>query len=195
MVLFTFDASRKVHFIAILLAVSVLWSTLFLLTDIAYSTQPSQVEFGVTVVPSSVVIRVGDKIRINVTATSAESGPIGRVCFSLQGFPDSGFRTSFLPECATSQSNKITAMLTVEVTAAAAPQSFSAFVVARSEGQTVQTTLDITVEPAFPPWIAWIGLLIFLLIFGMAIIGKRKLPTQSIKRVLGRRKRDRDDAR
>jgi hypothetical protein len=187
MVLVTSYTFRKVHFIALLLAVSVFSSTPFPLTNIAYSTQPSEVGFAVTVVPSSVVARVGEKVRINVTATSAEASPMGRVCFSVQGFPDSGFSVSFLPECATSQSSRIAAILTVEVTAAAAPQRFTAFIIARSEGQTAQATLDVTVEPAFPPWIAWVGVLLFLLILGMAITGKPKLPIQGIRRLLGRR--------
>lgn len=164
---------------------------MLLLTDVAYSNQPSEVRFGVTVVPSSVVIRVGEKVRINVTVTSAETGPIGQVCFSLQGFPDSGFRTSFFPECATSQSSKVTAVLTVEATAAAAPQSFTAFVIARSDGQTMQAALDVTVEPAFPPWVMWLGLLLFLLIFGMAITGRPRLSIKSIRRIIARRKWDR----
>jgi len=96
-------------------------------------------------------------------------------------------RASFLPECATSQSSKVTAVLTVEATAAVAPQSFTAFVIARGEGQTAQTTLDVTVEPAFPPWITWIGLLLFLLIFGVAITGKPKRSVQGIRRLFGRR--------
>jgi hypothetical protein len=187
MVLFTSYAFRKVHLIALLLVVSVFSPVLSPLTNIGYPTQPSEVGFAVTVVPSSVVARVGEKVRINVTATSAETPPIGRVCFSVQGFPDSGFSASFLPECATSQSNRIAAILTVEVTAAAAPQRFTAFIIARSESQTAQTTLDVTVEAAFPPWITWVGLLLFLLVLGMAIMGKPKLPTQRIRRLLGRR--------
>ena len=187
MVLSTSHAFLKVHFVALLLVIFVSWSTLLPLTDIGYSAQPSEVGFAVTVVPSSVVARVGEKVRINVTATSAEASPMGRVCFSAQGFPDSGFIASFLPECATSQSDRITAILTVEVTAAAGPQSFTVFIVARSEGQTAQTTLDVTVEPAFPPWIPWVGLLLFLVILGMAITGKPKSPIQSVRRLLGRR--------
>lgn len=162
---------------------------MLLLTDVAYSNQPSEVRFDVAVVPSSVVIRVGEKVRINVTVTSAETAPIGQVCFSLQGF-DSGFRTSFLPECATFQSNKVTAVLTVEATAAVAPQSFTAFVIARSDGQTMQVALDVTVEPAFPPWVTWLGLLLFLLIFGMAITGRPRLFIKSIRRIVARRKWD-----
>jgi hypothetical protein len=187
MVIVTSYTFRKVHFIALLLAVFIFSYTPFLLTDIAYSAQPSEVGLAVTVVPSIVVARVGEKVRINVTATSAEASPLGRVCFSVQGFPDSGFSVSFLPECATSQSNRIAAILTVEVTAAAAPQRFTAFLIARGEGRTGQATLDVTVEPAFPPWIAWVGILLFLLILGMAITGKPKLRIQAIRHLLGRR--------
>jgi len=152
------------------------------LTAVAYSSQPSEAGFGVSVVPSAVVIRVGEQVRINVTVTVTEGASIEQVCLSLQGFPDSGFRTSFLPECATPQSNRITSILTVEVTAAAAPQNFAAFVIVRSEAEIMQATLDVTVEPAFPPWITWIGLLLFLSVFGMAIAGKPKLSIRSIKR-------------
>ena len=185
------SASRRVHFIAIVLAVSIFWSMPFLLTDIAYATHTSQVALGVTVVPSSVVIRVGETVRINVTATSEEVAPIGQVCFSLQGFPDPGFRTSFLPQCATSQSNRISTILSVEVTPAVAPESFTALVVARSQGQNFQASLSVTVEPAFPPWIAWAGILLFLLICGVAIIGRQTLSIQ-IKRALGRLRRGQD---
>ncbi|HXZ97743.1 MAG TPA: hypothetical protein VED24_00090 [Candidatus Acidoferrum sp.] len=163
----------------------------FLLADIAYSTHTSQVALRVTVVPSSVVIKVGETVRINVTATSEEAASIGQVCFSLQGFPDPGFRTSFLPECTTSQSNRISTILSVEVTPAVAPESFTALVVARSQGQNFQASLSVTVEPAFPPWIAWAGILLFLLICGVAIIGRQTLSIQ-IKRALGRLRRGQD---
>jgi len=165
-----------------LLWISIPLSSLSVLTANAYSSQPSEAGFGVSVVPSTVVIRVGGQVRINVTVALTEGASIEQVCFSLEGFPNSGFRTSFLPECATPQSNRITAILTVEVTAAAAPQSFTAFVIARSEAEIMQATLDVTVEPAFPPWIAWTGLLLFLLVFGVAIAGKPKLSIRSIKR-------------
>lgn len=168
----------------------VLLFNLFLSTGVAYPSQLGEVGFGVTVVPSSVVIKVGEKARINVTVTNAYAARIGQVCFSLQGFPDSGFRTSFLPECATSQLSKITSILTVEVTPAVAPQSFTGLVIARSEGQTVQAPLNITVEPAFPPWITWVGLLLFLLTLGVAIIGKPRLPIRSVRRIIARRKHD-----
>lgn len=183
MVLSTPARSPRISLIALfLLWISVPLSSLLVLTDLAYSSQPTQVGFGVTVIPSSVVIRVGEKARINVTVTNAETAPAGQTCFSLEGFPDSGFRTSFVPECATFQLGKITATLTVEATPAAAPQSFAAFVIARSGGQTSKATLDVAVEPAFPPWIAWVGLLLFLLIFGIAIMGKPKLSIRSIRR-------------
>jgi hypothetical protein len=188
MILSASHAFLKIRFIALLLlGISFFWSTTLPSANIAYSTLPSEVGLAVTVVPSSVVIRVGEKVSINVTVTSGEAPPIGRVCFSAQGFPESGFRVSFLPECVTSQSNRIAAILTVEVTAAAAPQKFTAFIIAQSEAENAQTSLDVTVEPAFPPWITWAGLLLFLLILGGAIIGKPKLRIQGVRHLLGRR--------
>jgi hypothetical protein len=188
MVLSASNASLKVRSLGLLLlGISLFWLSTLPFTTTAYSTRPSEAGFAVTVVPSSVVIKVGEKISVNVTVTGAEASPIGRICFSVQGFPDSGFRESFLPECATSQSNRMAAILTVEVTAAAAPQSFTAFIVAHSEAQTAEATLDITVEPAFPPWIAWVGILLFLLILGVAIMGRPRLRIQIVRRLLGRR--------
>ena len=58
---------------------------------LAKRDQALDTAFGVTVTPSSVVIKVGEKVNVNVTLTNA--GAAGLVCFSLEGFPESGFRT------------------------------------------------------------------------------------------------------
>lgn len=173
----------KIPLIALLLfSPFILPPSLPRLADTAHSDRPSDVRLSVTVVPSSAVIKVGETARINVTVTSALVTPIGQVCFGLEGFPSSGFRTLFLPECATSQLSRVTAILTVEATAAAAPQTVDAFVIARNGGQPAQATLNVTVEPTFPPWIVWAGLLLFLLAFGLTTIGTPKLLVKRIKR-------------
>jgi hypothetical protein len=128
--------------------------------------------FGVTIQPSSVVIKVGDKAQINVTIINTEEVGGGQVCFSLEGFPASGFRTSFAPECADSRNGGFETILTVEVTAAAAPQTVTAYVIASSGNQTAQAVLNVTVEFAMPPWIPWLGLLLFFLILGVAVVWK-----------------------
>lgn len=139
-----------------------------------------------TVVPSIVVIKVGEKATINITVTSGETAAIEQICFSLEGIPSSGFRTSFLPECAAFELGKVTAILTVEATPAAAPQTVSAFVIGRSGSQVSRDGIEITVEPAFSPWIAWAGILLFFLMFGLSVMGKPKLDMK--KKIRRRRK-------
>ena len=139
--------------------------------------QPFDVTFGITVTPSSVVVKVGEKVSVNVTLTNP--GDVGRVCFSLEGFPETGFRTSFEPECANPQASGIASVLTVEVTPAAAPQSFTAFVIAKVGGQTAQAPFNVTVEPAMPAWIPWLGLVLFFLILGVAVMWGPKLRRKS----------------
>lgn len=140
---------------------------------------PNQ-QFGVTVTPSSLTVKVGEKANVNVTLTN--SGVVGLVCFSLDGFPDSGFRTSFNPECDIPQATGIVTVLTVEATPAAAPQSFTAFVIAKNNIQTAQTPLTVTVEPAMPSWVPWLGLLLFFLLLGVAVAWKPKLPFRGLGR-------------
>ncbi len=141
------------------------------------------VAFGVMIEPSSVVIKVGEKSEIQVTVTNPEKVSGGQVCFSLEGFPASGFRTTFTPECADSQSGNVGTVLTVEVTPAAAPQNVTAYVIATSGNQTAQTVLNITVEPAMPAWIPWAGLLAFFSVLGIAIFLKPRMPRKGNRRI------------
>jgi hypothetical protein len=141
------------------------------------------VAFGVTIEPSSVVIKVGDKSEIKVAVTNPEQVSGREVCFSLEGFPTSGFRTTFTPECADSQSGNVGTVLTVEATPAAAPQNVTAYVIASSGNRTAQTVLNITVVPAMPAWIPWAGLLVFFSILGIAIFLKPRIPRKGNRRI------------
>jgi hypothetical protein len=122
--------------------------------------------------PSAVVIKVGDKAAINLTAT----GESGTACFSEQGFPSSGFTLTFIPQCALVQKGVGTAQLIVEATPAAAPQNFTALIVATLGNQTASTPLTITVVPAIPAWIPWLGILVFVLVIGAALFVKPRKP-------------------
>lgn len=153
---------------------------------VANPNQPFDIAFAVTITPSSVIVKVGEKADVNVTLTNP--GDVGLVCFSLEGFPDSGFRTSFYPECAIPQATEIATVLTVEATPAAAPQSFTAFVIAKIGSQTAQTPLNVTVEPAMPAWIPWLGILLFFVILGIAVTWRPKLQFRRFGRSRGKRK-------
>lgn len=158
-----------------------------MVTAAANPNEPFDVTFGITVTPSSVVVKVGEEVNVNVTITNPEK-TAGQVCFSLVGFPESGFRTSLNPECANSQQAGIATVLTVEATPAAAPQSFTAYVTAKIGSQTAQTPLNVTVEPAMPAWIPWLGLLLFFVILGIAITWRPKLQFRRFGRSRGKRK-------
>ncbi len=124
--------------------------------------------------PSAAVIKVGDKATINLTLTSV--GISGLVCFGEQGFPDSGFSLTFLPQCAQVQQPMTSARLIVEATPAAAPQNFTATILATIGNLTASAPLTITVIPAIPAWIPWLGILLFFLVIGLALTVKpRKL--------------------
>ena len=138
--------------------------------------------FGVTIEPSSVVIKVGDKSEIQVNVTNPQQISGGQICFSLDGIPASGFITTFTPECADSQSGNVGTVLTVEATPAAAPQNVTAYVIASSGNQTAQTVLNITVVPAMPAWIPWVGLLLFFSILGIAIFLEPRIRIGNSKR-------------
>jgi hypothetical protein len=60
----------------------------------------------------------------------------------------------------------------VEATPAAAPQNFTASIIATIGNQTVSTPLTITVIPAIAPWIPWLGILLFFLVIGLALFVK-----------------------
>ena len=124
--------------------------------------------------PSAAVIKVGDKATINLTLTSV--GISGSACFEEQGFPQSGFTLTFLPQCVQVQPPMTTAQLIVEATPAAAPQNFTATILATIGNETASTPLTITVIPAIPAWIPWLGILLFFLVIGLALTVKpRKL--------------------
>ena len=134
--------------------------------------------FTVALSPSSVVVKVGETAKVNVTISDL-SGE-GQVCFKVEGFPETGFRTTFNPECIVAQSG-VLAVLSVEATPAAAPQTFTALVIATYAGQTAQAPVGITVEPAMPAWIPWLGLGLFLLFLGVAVFWKPRLPFKRSK--------------
>lgn len=122
--------------------------------------------------PSSVVIKVGDSAKINLTLTAPVS-PL-KICLGVNGFPTSGFVTSIVPVCTSLQSGPTISVLTVEATPAAAPQSFTAFVVASSGNWTTRVPINITVEPAMPAWIPWSIILVFMIILILPLTIKTK---------------------
>jgi hypothetical protein len=127
--------------------------------------------------PSAAVVKVGDKATINLTLTSV--GISGSACFGEQGFPNSGFTLTFLPQCAQVQQPMTSAQLIVEATPAAAPQNFTATILATLENQTASTSLTITVIPAIPAWIPWLGILLFFLVIGLALTVKPRKPRKA----------------
>jgi hypothetical protein len=126
-----------------------------------------------TVNPPSVVIKVGDSTSVNLTLTNSPAR-LDKVCFGVEDFPTSGFVTTIVPSCATVQSSIAVAVLTVEATPAAAPQSFTAYVVATSGNWTGRVPISITVEPAMPAWIPWSIILVFVLILLIPLMIKKK---------------------
>lgn len=167
--------------LVLLVIFAIPWS-LFVLANATHSGNPLDAGLDLTIDPSSVVMKVGEKARINVTVTTPEALGTGQICFEVQGFPESGFRTSFLPECAAPQLGAIRTVLTVEVTPAAAPQNVTAFVIVRSSTQIAQATLLVTVEPAMPAWVPWLGLLLFFSILGIAIAWTPRSTKKSARR-------------
>lgn len=130
--------------------------------------------FNLTLDPSSDVIKVGQNAAVNlVLANSGAAG--GQVCFGQQGFPDSGFVLTFLPQCTLLTSGFMRASLTVEATPAAAPQSFTATILAITGNQTAQAPLTITVVPGISPWVPWLIIVVFVLGLSLAVILPSKL--------------------
>jgi len=124
--------------------------------------------------PSAVTIKVGDSANINLT-TIGTYVPGLQVCFAEEGFPSSGFNLTFLPECASLQQSATKSMLIVEATPAAAPQNFTAAIVATSGNETASAPLTVTVIPAISPWIPWLGILLFFAVIGLALyVGSRR---------------------
>jgi hypothetical protein len=131
--------------------------------------ESADTRFNLAVDPSVAVIKVGDKATINLTLTSA--GVSGQVCYGEQGFPDSGFTLTFLPQCTQVQPVTATSLI-VEATPAAAPQNFTATILATVGNRTASTPLTITVVPAIPAWIPWLGILLFFFVIGLALVVK-----------------------
>lgn len=125
-----------------------------------------------TVNPSSVVIKVGNNAKINLTINNPSAG--SNICFGVDGFPNSGFITSITPSCVNQRFRLVESTLTIEATPAAAPQSFTAFVVANDGNATVKTPIDVTVIPAMPAWIPWSIILVFIMILIIPLTVKVK---------------------
>jgi len=128
-----------------------------------------------TITPSSVVIKVGDSANVSLRLSSWPS-TFGNVCFGVEDFPTSGFITAFTPSCVNSESSL--ALLMVEATPAAAPQSFTAYVVASAGNWSQRVPINVTVEPAMPAWIPWSIILVFVLVLLIPLIVKRKTKSQ-----------------
>jgi len=140
----------------------------------AISDKPTEANLSLTLNPSSVTIKVGEKASINVTAVITNA--TGLLCFTVAGFPDTGFKITFSPDCTIVQSSSLRTVLTVEATPAAAPQNVNAFVVATVGNLSAQMPLSIVVVPAMPAWIPWLGLLLFFLVLIIAVAWKPRLP-------------------
>jgi len=123
--------------------------------------------------PSSLVIKVGESGNVSLTVTNAPSG-FGYVCFGVEDFPTTGFVTTFVPSCVDVQSSSQLAVLTIEATPAAAPQSFTAYVTATHGDWTGKVAISITVQPAMPAWIPWSIILVFVLILIVPLIISKK---------------------
>ena len=125
------------------------------------------------VTPGSVVIKVGDSANVSLALSSSPSGFNNEVCFGVEDFPSSGFVTTFDPPCVSVESSN-RAVLTVEATPAAAPQSFTAYVVATGGNWTGRVPINVTVEPAMSAWIPWSIILVFVLILLIPVIIKMR---------------------
>jgi hypothetical protein len=149
---------------------------------LALPNQVHDVGFGVALSPSSIVLKVGDTGAINVTVTNPDKVNGTQVCFTLGGFPSTGFRTSFAPQCSSLQNGGFATVLTIVVTPASAPQTVQGIVTASSGEQSAQATLNLTVEPAMAAWIPWLGLILFFVILTVAVLWKPKMPGKARRR-------------
>ena len=154
--------------------------SLFLLLSIqyspvlGYSIGASSSQLSLSATPSAVVIKVGDNASVGLTLNSSET--LREACFGEEGFPSSGFILIFLPQCLVTQTPSSSASLMVEATPAAAPQNFTALIVATIGNQSATTPLSVTVVPAIPAWIPWLGILLFFLVIGAALFIKPRKP-------------------
>jgi hypothetical protein len=147
----------------------------------ANSVEPRQAQPTLTINPSSLVIKVGQNASATITLSGSPTA-YGRVCFSIEGLPTSGFITTMDPKCVSSGSSQaINSTLSVEATPAAAPQNFSVFVVASSATWSERAQLGITVVPALPAWIPWAMILAFILVFISSALVRKKRTKDSRK--------------
>lgn len=140
--------------------------------------------------PSAVVIKVGENATINLSLTSSSTS--GEACLGEEGFPNSGFILTFLPQCTPIQQSVTRMKLVVEATPAAAPQNFTALIVATVGNETASTPLTVTVVPAIPAWIPWLGILLFFIVIEAALFVRPKKPDDlkekhAVKRSAGAR--------
>lgn len=171
-------ALRKLqHFALLAMCFTLLLGQSSLVLDVQ-STSPLSAQFTISDNPSAVIIKVGNQATVNLTVMAGETS--GQVCFGEDGFPSSGFTLTFLPECAALQP-MTTAQVIVEATPAAAPQNFTALIVASVANETASTPLTVTVIPAIPAWIPWLGILLFFLVIGAALFIKPRKPKGKAK--------------
>ena len=144
--------------------------------------------FNLTLDPPSVVIKVGQNATVNLIL--ANSGAAGeQLCFGQQGFPDSGFILTFLPQCTMLTPGFLRASLSVEATAAAAPQSFTATILAITGNQTAKAPLTVTVVPGIPVWVPWLIIAVFVLGLGAAVVVQPAKLSRYFKRALKHKRR------
>lgn len=157
---------------------------LLLLTPSSFSSASAQESrvaassFNLVLDPSSVVIKVGDKGTINLTVVNSGAS-VGKLCYGQEGFPDSGFILTFLPQCGTLTVGSLRASLTVEATGAAAPQNFTATILAIAGNTTAHAPLTVTVVPGIPVWVPWVIIIVFILFLGIAVVVK---PSKVLRR-------------
>ena len=165
---------RLVHLLALAFIVIVLVASILSRAE-ANPVELRQAQPTLTIDPSSLMIKVGQNASARVTLLGSPTA-YGLVCFSVEGLPTSGFITSLDPECVSSEPSKvINSTLSVEATPAAAPQSFSVFVVASSATWIERAQLAITVVPAMPAWIPWAIIAAFILVLiSPILVGKKR---------------------
>jgi hypothetical protein len=144
--------------------------------------------FNLMLDPASVVIKVGDKATVNLTVTNS-GAPVDKLCFGQEGFPDSGFVLTFLPQCSTLTVGSLRASLTVEATAAAAPQNFTAMILAVTDNQTAQAALNVVVVPGIPTWVPWLIIATFILLLGIAVLVRPAKLLRNVKSALNSMRR------
>jgi len=159
-----------IHFRLVFIALFLIATTGVYSTS-ATTSSSQQSEPALIVTPTSITIKVGDSGNVSLKILNSPS--THQICFAVEDFPTSGFITTFDPQCVRPDSSNV-AVLTVEATPAAAPQSFSAYVVATGGNWTDREPINVTVEPAMPAWIPWSIILVFVLILLIPVLIKRR---------------------